>query len=394
MVPTRRLYQINSSRILQEIRQNRGKSRIAIAEDLDLDRSTITKVVRQLLEYGVVRTTGKFHGKPGVGRMATGLEIDPDFALVLGIEVQTEIFRTVLVNLDGEILHAETCAFEGSDLEKSVTQLIEDQIAKARGTGKPLAGIGIGLSGIVDPYEGVILKSNPLDIHEPLALKKILEKRFSCPVFIENDANCCCWSEKAFRRAPSDRNFLAILGEFRNIDIQNNRISGIAVGLGIVIRDNVLHGDSFTAGEFKSLLYREDDPGRSQFSISDDEAARLPGDTMILDRVFREVAYNISLLVNTLDITRIVIAGDFVRYPEAITAHLDSEINRNWPYPEEKTCSIVFSPDGEQSVSLGAAGLFIQKLFSVPEMTDHIDEPVGLILLDQILHRCLSSSLC
>ena len=51
MVPTRRLYQINSSRILQEIRQNRGKSRIAIAEDLDLDRSTITKVVRQLLEY-------------------------------------------------------------------------------------------------------------------------------------------------------------------------------------------------------------------------------------------------------------------------------------------------------------------------------------------------------
>jgi len=107
MVPTRRLYQINSSRILQEIRQNRGKSRIAIAEDLDLDRSTITKVVRQLLEYGIVRTTGKFHGKPGVGRMATGLEVDPDFALVLGIEIQTEIFRTVLVNLDGEILHAE-----------------------------------------------------------------------------------------------------------------------------------------------------------------------------------------------------------------------------------------------------------------------------------------------
>jgi len=250
-----------------------------------------------------------------------------------------------------------------------------------------------GLSGIVDTYEGIILKSNPLDIHTPLNLKAILEELFSCPVFIENDANCCCWSEKAFRRAPSDRNFLAILGEFRNIDIQKNRINGIAVGLGIVIRDNVLHGDSFTAGEFKSLLYREDDPGRSQFSISDVDAARLPEDKAVLERVFYEVAYNIALLVNTLDITRIVIAGDFVRYPEAISAHLESEINRNWPYPEDKkTCSIVFSPDGEQSVPLGAAGLFIQKLFSVPEMTDHIDEPVGLILLDQILHRCFSPS--
>ena len=80
MVPaTPRLYQINSSRILQEIRLHRGKSRIAIAEDLSLDRSTITKVVRQLIEYGIVRTAGKYHGKPGVGRMATGLEIVPDF---------------------------------------------------------------------------------------------------------------------------------------------------------------------------------------------------------------------------------------------------------------------------------------------------------------------------
>lgn len=393
MVPTRRLHQINSSRILQEIRLHRGKSRIAIAEDLSLDRSTITKVVRQLIEYGVVRTTGKYHGKPGVGRMATGLEIVPDFALVLGIEAQTEFFRTVLVNLDGNILHTETIPYEGSDLEKSLESVVASQCAVAEKEGKPLAGIGIGLSGIVDPYEGIILTSNPLGIHHPFPLREKLEKRFHCPVFIENDANCCCWSEKAFRGASADRNFLAILGEFRNVDIQDHRFSGVAVGLGVVIRDTVLHGDSFTAGEFKSLLYREETPGRSQFSISDEEAARLPEDTKILERVFYEIAYNVSLLVNTLDITRIVIAGDFAKFAEILSAHLQTAVNRNWSYPEEKKCTISFSPDGEHSVCLGAAGLFIQKLFSVPEMTDHIDEPVGLILLDRILPRCVSSSL-
>jgi DNA-binding transcriptional regulator LsrR (DeoR family) len=93
VITLRRLYQINSSRIFQHIRLNRGISRIAVASDLDLDRSTITKVVRQLMEDGLVLTTGKYHGKPGVGRMATGLEINPNFGLVLGIEVQAEFCR-------------------------------------------------------------------------------------------------------------------------------------------------------------------------------------------------------------------------------------------------------------------------------------------------------------
>lgn len=393
MVPTRRLHQINSSRILQEIRLHRGKSRIAIAEDLSLDRSTITKVVRQLIEYGIVRTTGKYHGKPGVGRMATGLEIVPDFALVLGIEAQTEFFRTALVDLNGNILHTRTFPYEGSDLEHSLSTVITEQLKAAQRAGKPLAGIGIGLSGIVDPYTGIILTSNPLDIHQPFPLREKLEQRFQCPVFVENDANCCCWSEKAFRGSTADRNFLAILGEFRNVDIQNNRFSGVAVGLGVVIRDTVLHGDSFTAGEFKSLLYREETPGRSQFAISDEEAARLPGDTAVLEQVFHEIAYNVSLLVNTLDITQIVIAGDFAQFAELLSSRLHTAINKNWSYPEEKKCTVSFSPDGEHSVCLGAAGLFIQKLFSVPEMTDHIDEPVGLILLDRILPHCVNASL-
>ncbi|HHU35972.1 MAG TPA: ROK family transcriptional regulator [Treponema sp.] len=387
MVPTKRLHQINSSRIFQEIWLNRGKSRIAIAEELNLDRSTITKVVRQLLEYGIVRTTGKYHGKPGAGRMATGLEIDPEFALVLGIEVQTEFFRSALVSFDGTIIHAETVSYEGNDLEPEISSVIESQIKLAQKAGKPLAGIGIGLSGIVDPYRGVILQSNPLGIREPLPLRDLLQQRFGCPVFLENDANCCCWGEKAFHRAPSDRNFLALLGEFRNIDIHNNRVNGVAVGLGIVIRDTVLHGDSFTVGEFQSLLYDTENPGRSQFSISDEEAERLPEDEAILDRVFYETAYNISLLANTLDITRIVIAGDFVLFAEQLSKHLETQIKRNWSYPGSSNCVIAVSPDKEQSVCLGAAGLFIQKLFSVPEMTDHIEEPVGTILLDRIIHQ-------
>lgn len=53
----------------------------------------------------------------------------------------------------------------------------------------------------------------------------------------------------------------------------------------------------------------------------------------------------------------------------------------------------MYSPDEELSVCIGAAGLFIQKLFSVPGMTDHTDEEVGSILLERILPTCARRSL-
>lgn len=386
MITTKRLYQINSSRILQHIRRNRGKSRISIAEDLELDRSTITKVVRDLMERGLVRTTGKYRGKPGVGRMATGLEINPDFSLVLGIEAQTEFFDAVLVNLDGVRIESRRYEYDkkAEGLASQLELIVKEAMGRATELKKDLAGVGIGLSGIVDPYRGIILHSNPLGVDEPYPLRELLESKLDLPIFVENDANCCCWGELAFRHGENVRNFMTILGEFRNVDVARNRVSGTAFGIGIVIRGSVFHGDTFTAGEFRSLRYDQKHPSHSQFAITDAEAARLPKDAAVLGRVFDEVAYNMSLLVNCLDMTKIVVAGDFAKYERELSPRIEREIRRNWLYATQKLCSIEYSPDAAQAVPIGAAGLFIEKLFSVPEMTDHTDEDVGFILLERI----------
>ncbi len=387
MLTQKRLYQINSSRILQTIRQKRGISRIAVAEELDLDRSTITKVVRYLEAIGLVRATGKFHGKPGSGRMATGLETNPEFGLILGIEAQTEFFRSVLVDVDGSIVEAGRMAYDKAvdSLENQIADIIAKASKTARARSLPLIGVGVGLAGIIDPYTGVILNSNPMNITGPVPLGERLMERTGIPVIVENDAKCCCWSEMAFRPSTRARNFIALLGEFRNVDVTKNKISGIAFGMGIVIRGSVLHGDNFTAGEFRSLRYDHERPNLSQFSISDEEALRLPSDGAVLTRVFAEVAYNVSLLVNSLDITKIVITGDFGKYADEITPMLRDAIGKNWLYDTPKNVDIDYSPDGENAVCMGAAGMFIQKLFSVPGMTDHLDEEVGFLLLEKIL---------
>jgi DNA-binding Lrp family transcriptional regulator len=219
MAEYNKLHSINTSRILRAIWLNPGLSRIKLAEMLDLDRSTVTKIMQSILERGIVETAGKSTVQSGVGRRQINLRINAEIGVVLGVEIQDSRYRVVVATIYGTVLHsfdgkfkttADTIASHAVSLITRAKTYIDEQSMF-------LLGIGIGVPGIVDPYTGVIIRSNPLNIHEPLDLRKALEKHFDEYVFVENDANCCCWGELAFRPESRERNFLTVLGEFRYV---------------------------------------------------------------------------------------------------------------------------------------------------------------------------------
>jgi len=61
-----------------------------------------------------------------------------------------------------------------------------------------VAGVGIAGPGPLDPYLGVVLRAPNLPGWENLPLKKIMEERLGCPVFIGNDANLAALGEWKF----------------------------------------------------------------------------------------------------------------------------------------------------------------------------------------------------
>ncbi|HNY22770.1 MAG TPA: ROK family transcriptional regulator [Treponemataceae bacterium] len=387
MITKTRLHEINFSRILRHIRLNGGISRIAAARDLELDRSTLTKAVRAMIACGIVRETGKFRGKPGSGRMAIGLEIDPSFGCVLGMEIQTQTIRWTLMDLCGAELDSGATPFGGAEtrVDEAALALFRAVNRRESAAGRRIIGIGIGLSGSVNQETGEIIYSYPLGITSPLALRDRVAEGAGLPAFVENDANCCCWGEIAFGDTLKSGNFIAILGEFRNVDVAEGSRPGVAVGMGISVNRRVMPGDNCNAGEFRSLLYDHSRPSRSQFSITDEQAALLPGDADTLGKVFGELGYNVSLLVNVLDVNRILVAGDFADHASLLTDKLTAEIRRNSLYQIPRACEILYSPHGENAVCAGAAGLFMHNLFSVPGMSNEGDENLGLVLLSRIL---------
>jgi predicted NBD/HSP70 family sugar kinase len=342
-----------------------GISRVDLAKLLNLDKSTITKIVAQLLEAGIVTLGAIGEAKSVGGRKPTELRIGREFGRFLGIEIQTERYHACVVNPLGEI-EADFevgLSFKGRSLRSVMLDAIVDAEGKIEPEDSPLLGIGVGLSGIIDADRGILRRSLPLRIFEPVNLVGSMEGLFSVPLRIDNDARCCCWAELVKNRGTICDDFMFILGEFRKAEAGELQ-SGVAVGMAFVIDGAVHNGTDGTAGEFRSAF--KEGFTNSQFSLPDDVILRSEMEEESFRLVARELGKNVGLLVNILDLRRIIIGGAFERWRDVFSSILPQMIDANSPYPGEARYEVIFSSLGESVVAYGAASMLLSRLFEEP----------------------------
>jgi len=97
------LKDINRMALVRHLCANPGLSRADLATAVGLQKSTVSLLVRELIEEGwllerEVVATGD------LGRRPTPLFIDPSRLLLLGADVRVESVRVVATSLTGEIL--------------------------------------------------------------------------------------------------------------------------------------------------------------------------------------------------------------------------------------------------------------------------------------------------
>lgn len=382
---------VNETRILQTLWKNPGMSRIRVADELGINKSTVTKIVSTLLEEEILVLAEKPDILETKGRRPTGLFINPALGVVIGIELQTGSWTSVALDLSGAQVDRFEGSFEpvGTPAEQVLLDVVEQSLERSRNKGQRCLGIGVGLSGQVDPYRGIILQSNPLNIREPLEFADLASLRFALPVMVENDANCCCWEVFLDKKSRRERNFLCLLAEFRRTGVGPedgySELEGIALGMGVVIKDSVLHGDDFSAGEFQSLFRQVENS--SQFNITNLQLKNLKQDSSVREILFRELAVNVSLLVNVLNMKMVKIFGNHREDPENLKRLFHQAIQENWPYDSPVECAVEVSSKGQDAVAAGAAGYFLHNLFSLPDIWEEKKalHPSGVALLRRSL---------
>ena len=159
----------NTARVLRMIWLSRGISRTELARALRLDKSTVTNIVSQLIDIGIVQGTEEGKAGPLGGRKPIRLDINRSYGCVAGFEIRPDSYTATAVDLDGKILFSETASLSasGNNLASVFLDLLDHISTKTTASGMRLIGAGVGVSGIVNPYSGVIYQSIPLDIREP-----------------------------------------------------------------------------------------------------------------------------------------------------------------------------------------------------------------------------------
>nr|WP_244262670.1 helix-turn-helix domain-containing protein [Thermoanaerobacter siderophilus] len=94
---------INKANVLDVIKKMQPISRIEVSKVLKMSKSTISAIVDELIEEGLVIENG--YGEKGtVGRKPIQLSFNPDARFVIGISVESTNSIGILTNLEGKIL--------------------------------------------------------------------------------------------------------------------------------------------------------------------------------------------------------------------------------------------------------------------------------------------------
>ena len=184
---------MNRSRILRVIWHHPGTSRIDVAAMLGLDKSTVSSIVTELLETGLVREVSRGEPSPRGGRRRVHLEIDNTYGYVLGVELQPGFFRAVLTDLTGESIKFWSAERprDGRDFEPYLLELLNELLEDIGPSRERLIGIGVAMGGLVNSIRNVIYRSIPMEIVEEYDFQRRIAETVGIPVIAENDANAC-----------------------------------------------------------------------------------------------------------------------------------------------------------------------------------------------------------
>jgi glucokinase-like ROK family protein len=236
---TRDLRRTNRHIVLQQIYFARSTSRLGLSQCTGLSPATVTNVVAELLDEGVVVESG-FEESSG-GRPRAIIALNPAYGYFVGIDVgethiQVELFDLTMHNL-GAVTHS--LAAEENQPQQVVIHIVEEMEALLVKSGverDKVLGVGIGMPGLVERLGGVSVFTPNWGWHN-VPLLAMLKKHINLPIYLDNGAKAMALAEMWFG-AGWDVDNLAVL------------LIGTGVGAAIVTQGKLFRGITNSAGEW------------------------------------------------------------------------------------------------------------------------------------------------
>jgi predicted NBD/HSP70 family sugar kinase len=230
----------NRQRVITVLRTQGRISQADIARATGLSRTTISTVVGELKDLGLVSYVNGKESHPRGGRPAVQLVLQNPEQVVVGIDFGHSHVAVALADLAHNVLAERRWDLDVNN--RAVTAL--DTAARMFGDLRTELGIelrnvigaGIGIPGPVDRARGKSGSATILPGWVDLRIAAEMTERLGLPVEIENDANLGALAELTWGAGKDCSNFAYIK-------------AATGIGAGIVIDGRLLRGATGTAGE-------------------------------------------------------------------------------------------------------------------------------------------------
>lgn len=237
-------------------------SRATLARRTGLSKPTVSALVSDLEDAGVVSLIPPERSQGRIGRPAAPYALVPDAALVVGVDMGATKIIVGIADLLGRVLaedRIETASHARAAVEavlESTTRLLEE----LGGNTHLLESGCVGVPGVYRPRLDRVEMSPNLTGFADLPIRAELSQRLGVPVTIENDVNLAAVAEA---EAMDDRGGL----DFVAISV------GTGIGAGLVMDGKLYRGGHGSAGELGSINICGADEKRSRHLTLEDVAS-------------------------------------------------------------------------------------------------------------------------
>jgi predicted NBD/HSP70 family sugar kinase len=221
---------LNAVSVLNQLRVHGSLSRANIASELGLTRATVSSIVTVLIEASLVRETEYVSG--AAGRPGLLLELNPNYACMIALEIDLDRISLLLTNAGQEPLWRQNLQLEpeaSADVTlASAAELVEQALKRGLRQDLPCLGISVAWAGLVNHADGR-LAYGPTSGWSDIPLKADWEARFEVPITIQNEAHAAAIGMHHFGPRPGVRNLIYLS-------------LGVGLGAGIYVDGSLLLG--------------------------------------------------------------------------------------------------------------------------------------------------------
>ncbi len=187
----RTMKKVNKAIVIDVIRRLGPISRVSIARGTGLNPSTVSNIVGELLEEGLVLEAGSEESMGGRKPITLVLNSKSGY-VVGGVELGGDSgLAAVLINFTGKPIAREKIKFSCPTVSGGVESAVDVVVDLVRSLGRKvegkILGVGLGVAGLVDPVAGVSLLSPNLGWRNVPPLRQMFKAKLDLPIVIDND---------------------------------------------------------------------------------------------------------------------------------------------------------------------------------------------------------------